>query len=461
MPSASRPAAPTPKPPDSRVVGGLVRHTLVFDVGKTNKKVLVYDERLEIVHEANARMDETVDEDGYPCEDLAVLTAWMDVHLANLRARFPITHLNVSTYGASLVYVDEAGQPVTPLYNYLKPIETGFLRKLYRAHGGPQHFHAVTGSPPLGALNSGFQLAWLREYRREAFAKTRHALHLPNYLSYRLTGRAVADYGSIGCHTALWDFGRKRYHAWLHDGGEDALATRLPPAVSNDATAPGTGVAAGLTVGTGIHDSSAALLPYLRDAREPFVLLSTGTWAIAFNPDNQSPLTTYELSRDCLNFLRADGRPVKASRLFLGREHDLQCEALATHYDVDPDTYKMAVYRADHDPIGQTRHFRWVAMASPFEDAPAATAYVDADYALAYHRLVRELVDAQVEQLRLIVEDDDLRLLYVDGGFARSEVFLSALRRSYPRARVEPARHAQGTALGAALVLRSSSPPAP
>ena len=434
-----------------------IDHTLVFDIGKTNKKVLVYDAALEVVHEASTQLAEATDDDGFPCEDLPALTAWMDAQLAQVRSAYPITHLNVSTYGASLVYVDAEGQPVAPLYNYLKPIDTGFLRKLYRAHGGPQHFHAVTGSPPLGALNSGFQLAWFREADPAAFAKTHHALHLPNYLSYRYTGRAVADYTSIGCHTALWDMTRGRYHDWL---GAGALRERLPEAAPAHGLTPGRGSAEGLQVGTGIHDSSAALVPYLRSSTEPFVLLSTGTWSIAFAPDNATPLTTYELSRDCLNFLRTDGTPVKASRLFLGREHDLQCAVLAEHFGVELGFYEMVPYVERQDPRGERAQFVWQVLSGEYVgdvqlSAQGKTRLTDATYALAYHRLMRELVDLQIEQLRLLVDDDDLRTLHIDGGFADNPLFTAMLAAHYPRARVLPARHAQGTALGAALALRS------
>ena len=50
-----------------------------------------------------------------------------------------------------------------------------------------------------------------------------------------------------------------------------------------------------IRVGIGIHDSSAALLSYIRCDRKPFVLVSTGTWSIALNPFNEQLLTTSEL----------------------------------------------------------------------------------------------------------------------------------------------------------------------
>ncbi|MEI9908230.1 MAG: hypothetical protein WDO71_00265 [Bacteroidota bacterium] len=67
----------------------------------------------------------------------------------------------------------------------------------------------------------------------------------------------------------------------------------------------------GIAVGAGLHDSSAALIPYLSSFQEPFILLSTGTWCISLNPFNHSQLSDYELDKDCLCYLSYEGKPVK------------------------------------------------------------------------------------------------------------------------------------------------------
>ncbi len=42
----------------------------VVDVGKTNKKLFLFDEQYRIVYEQSDRFEETKDEDGDPCEDV-------------------------------------------------------------------------------------------------------------------------------------------------------------------------------------------------------------------------------------------------------------------------------------------------------------------------------------------------------------------------------------------------------
>jgi hypothetical protein len=47
-----------------------------------------------------------------------------------------------------------------------------------------------------------------------------------------------------------------------------------------------------MRIGVGIHDSSAALLPYVKSSKRPFVLVSTGTWSVSLNPFAQGALST-------------------------------------------------------------------------------------------------------------------------------------------------------------------------
>ena len=45
----------------------------IFDIGKTNKKLLLFNEDYKIVYEKSARFIETTDEDGFPCENVDAL----------------------------------------------------------------------------------------------------------------------------------------------------------------------------------------------------------------------------------------------------------------------------------------------------------------------------------------------------------------------------------------------------
>ena len=95
----------------------------IFDIGKTNKKLFLFNENYEIVLEKSTQFDEITDEDGDACEDVELLSLWVIDTFNEILQNpiFEIKALNFSTYGASFVHLDSEGKVVTPLYNYLKP----------------------------------------------------------------------------------------------------------------------------------------------------------------------------------------------------------------------------------------------------------------------------------------------------------------------------------------------------
>src|ERR1700744_3564714 len=281
----------------------------IFDIGKTNKKLLLFDEAYHVRWEESIQLPETADEDGYPCEDVHALTAWVQNRAAEIAAdpRWDIRIINCSAYGASFVHVDREGRVIAPLYNPPKPSPQPLLDQFYCAHGGAGPLSRQTASHLKDSLSSGLQLYRLKYEQPAPFDDIAYSLPLPQYLSYALGAPPASDITSIGCHTGLWDFGRNAYHHWVVREGIDG---KLPPIMPSD-TKAGLG-----RLGIGLHDSSAALIPYLRTVTEPFLQLSTGTWCVSLNPFNDPPLTAAQLDQDCLCSLSYQGTPVKAARLF-------------------------------------------------------------------------------------------------------------------------------------------------
>ncbi|HVG12407.1 MAG TPA: FGGY family carbohydrate kinase, partial [Flavisolibacter sp.] len=241
----------------------------IFDVGKTNKKLFLFNENYQIVFERSARFIETTDEDGFPCENLESLrlSVFDSLHEVFRRREFQIKAINFSTYGASFVYINDDGRPVAPLYNYLKPYSEILQKKFYDTYGGEEAFSQRTASPVLGSLNSGMQLYRLKYEKPELFKQIRYALHLPQYMSFLLTGNVCADITSIGCHTNLWDFTKNDYHEWVY---KEEIADKLPP-IEPCETVSCSAFGNNYGVGIGLHDSSAALIPYLVNLTQSFI----------------------------------------------------------------------------------------------------------------------------------------------------------------------------------------------
>ena len=76
----------------------------IFDIGKTNKKLFLFDESYRIVFEKSAQFAEVLDEDGFPCENLESLELFVFDSLKEIFSipEFEIVAVNFSAYGASL-----------------------------------------------------------------------------------------------------------------------------------------------------------------------------------------------------------------------------------------------------------------------------------------------------------------------------------------------------------------------
>lgn len=431
----------------------------IFDIGKTNKKLFLFDEQYKIVWEQSDVCAQTVDEDGEPCEDIHQLTEWAHRSLARITAMTDvhIKAINVAAYGASFVYVGQDGKPIAPLYNYLKAYPALLKNNFYNTYGGETTFSMLTASPVLESLNSGMQLYRVKEQQPELFSNIRFALHLPQYFSFLLTGQACSDITSIGCHTNLWNFPKDQYHEWVYrEGVIDKLAPILPSTtvlpVRHDSTAPDPGIP---FAGIGLHDSSAAMIPYQESFREPFVLISTGTWCISMNPFNDAPLTVAELQKDCLCYMSYQRRPIKASRLFAGHEHEQQVQRLAAHFQVSPSLAATVAFDAGCIALLRARDTSGPATASPVTGSTFHARELTAfgTFEEAYHRLMMDIMDQQVESTRLVLQDTDTHRIFVDGGFGRNQVYMHLLARAFPDIEVFTASIPQATAMGAALAV--------
>jgi len=428
----------------------------ILDVGKTNKKILVFNRDYELVHEQIDQIPETQDEDGFPCEDLQALSQWALNTMESLvrNGGFDIKAINFSAYGASFVLLGEEGSPVAPLYNYLKPIDQDLLEDFYDQYGGKASLLRETASPALGNLNSGIQLYRLKKWNPEKFSRIKTALHLPQYLSYLFTRKAVSELTSIGCHTMLWDFERDQYHRWVH---EEGLMKWFPGNEPADSAFPIRLADKNVLCGIGLHDSSAALIPYLKTIPDPFILLSTGTWSIALNPFNQEALSAAQISDDCLFYFSYEGRPVKAARLFSGHEHEEEVHRIADCFDCNPEFYKNLRFDSGY----------WQALSENYVEQPDSvdehglklSGFRDRfvqffeDETEAYYTLIADLVGLQVRHLRLIQDEQAIKQIYVDGGFSKNLIFMHLLAERFPDSRVFASTVAQASALGAALVL--------
>ncbi len=436
----------------------------IFDIGKTNKKLILFDQSYAVVYKEEIQLPQIADEDGEPCEDVNTLTNWMRDSMAEVmkQAKWAIRALNFSAYGASFVNLDSQGNIAGPLYSYQKPYPEALLKDFYDKYGPRIEISVITASPPMGMLNSGLLLYWLKRNKPDLFAEIQTSLHLPQYCNFVFSNEPKSEITSIGCHTYLWDFLQWDYHGWVYNEG---IARLLPPIFEANQVQPITVEGSRLLMGIGMHDSSSALVPYLLASDAPFALISTGTWSITLNPFDPTPINPVALQKDCLNYISHAGDPIKASRLFLGNEYDHQQTRLMRHFHKTSNYHRgvrfdPALIARLLEDKPQQRKFLPLTMTGtgPFPDAfdQSADLNLFESYEEAYHQLMLDLVSLQGTSLDLAVGETDVQRVFVAGGFVRNEVFMNLLASRLKDKILISSSITGAAALGAALAIHSS-----
>jgi sugar (pentulose or hexulose) kinase len=136
--------------------------------------------------------------------------------------------------------------------------------------------------------------------------------------------------------------------------------------------------------------------------------------------------------------LRYDGKPVKASRLFAGYEHEQQANKLASFFNKTVEYYKTVKYDASLSN----------KIRKNINDLSSFNTYEE-----AYHALMNEIIIKQVASTNLVLHNSPVKKIFVDGGFSTNEIYMQMLANSYDNIEIYAAIVPQATALGAAIIL--------
>ncbi|TMV66415.1 carbohydrate kinase, partial [Thioclava sp. BHET1] len=298
------------------------RHIAVFDIGKTNAKLALVDRENLREIEVVTRPNRILPAPPWPHFDTEGHWEFLLSALARLQRRRGIDAIAVTTHGACAALLTTSGTLAAPVLDY----EHDGPEELRAAYARLRPPFAETGSPhlPLG-LNLGAQLHWQLARMPELRARIDSIVTWPQYWSFRLTGERSCDVTSLGCHTDLWQpeaGGFSSLPAAL--GLEGKIARPCPPDRVLGRILPEIAAATGLPpeteVVSGIHDSNASLLPYLKRFARPFAVVSTGTWVIAMAIGGQR--VTLDPAHDTVMNVNALGQSVPSARFMGGRIYE-------------------------------------------------------------------------------------------------------------------------------------------
>lgn len=295
----------------------------VLDIGKTNKKILIFDKDLKVLDERITRIPE-IESKGLLLDDVSSLKTWILSTLSELANSYNIKVISTSAHGATYSLVDENIESVVPQIAYNTDPGDEFNEAFYKKCGDPIALQKSTATPNFNLLiNPAKGIFYTQNNFPEAFEKTRHLIFYAQFFGSWLTGNVCADPTYVGNHSYLWDF---KENDWSDVADKLSVRKLLPKKFKNPwdaigtikpAIAEKTGLNLDTIVTVGIHDSNGSMLPYMISMKEPFLLNSTGTWCVIMNEKEEVKFEEEELGKVVFYNMNAFWKPIKTA-IFLG-----------------------------------------------------------------------------------------------------------------------------------------------
>lgn len=450
-----------------------------LDIGKTNKKVVVYDDKMRRLA-LRTREIGTIRVENFDVEDVDAIFSWFLGELRELGRDFPIRVITVSAHGAAVVCVGVDGRPTLPPIAYTNEVDSGVHRRFWAAMGNAHELQRLTATAEIKPLINVGKLLWFqRERWPREFERTAHVLFFPQFFTYLLSDVASADITYTGCHTYLWDYGKNDW-SFVVDrlGVRDKLPKRpgLPQeglGCISARVAAETGLGANTLVTLGIHDSNSSLIPYLISQKEDFLLNSTGTWCVAMHSAESVEFTPEEMGKMVFYNLSYRGDPVKTSILLGGLEYSFYANMLMRrHGRSDWPIYDPAMYSSI---LRERRSFILPTLMPGTGQFPdSAARVIDGDEVFPVDELASgrqwpkvfenylggfALANLSLAiQTRIALRRVGLKpgiRVFIEGGFRQNKNYLSLLGALLPDNPIYVTALEEATSFGAALCAKS------
>ncbi|NOY74315.1 MAG: carbohydrate kinase [Kiritimatiellaeota bacterium] len=452
----------------------------VLDVGKTNKKLLVFDENLKVLDSIYENIP--ADESGpIHFEKMDEMSEWFLNGLAELASKHDVGAVSVTTHGATFAALGADGKLSAPLIAYTTDPGDDFNNAFFEKYGDRSELHGKLLTPLLGGLaNIARGIEFLREKYPAEFAATDKFLFFPQYFGHLLTGVAGADSTYAGCHTYLWNFEK---NDWSFVADKMGIRGKLPAKIAGSAEILGTvtpavsdrtGLSQDTIVTYGVHDSNASLVPYLIKNKGRFILNSTGTWCVEMCPAEKAELTQADMDAGVFYNLSVFFQPVKTAIFMGGAERDLYADILKRidpskgFLDFDPGVYERVLNDAKlfitpgvlpgtgpfPDSVSRVIDGGTEIPADSIpggDDIPESPR--DAKY--AYAAVNASLAIQTGEMLKSVGAADGVKI-YIEGGFRKNKGYQACLSSLFPGCELVLSDIPEATAFGAALLGKSA-----
>jgi L-fuculokinase len=451
-------------------------HIAVFDIGKTNKKLLIYDQDLQLETDFSTQIG-MIERNGWQEENVEAIFDWYVGQLKTLSANHQIRAVSISTHGATIAALDETGNLAAPVISYTTEPGEEFHKRFYEEFGDSQELQKTTATANFKALiNMAKNIFYIKESLPDNFKKIKHLLGYPQYFGFLLTNAYGIEKTYLGSHTYIWDYQKDDWSTVVKGMKVENL---FPQTINSPwdilghirpELAERTGLSENTIVTTGIHDSNAALLPYLIKGFDNFILNSTGTWCVVMRPEEKVAFKEDEIGKTVFYNISTFGKPVKTT-IFMGGQEFAEYEELikSIHGNVEPPEYDQELYEKI------IREKRWFILpsvvkgAGQFPESIARIVIDDKVYTLAElksgkakpplfenHKIFYNVLNLSLAlQTEVALKRAGIKpgmKVFIEGGFRKNKSYKWLLSALFQDCEISLTELKEASALGAAIL---------
>ena len=190
------------------------RYLLGIDVGTSAVKCVVYDPDTGKNENSSRPLSITSPSEG--CAELSCEKIWANIiscvseilnkaHIAGS----DIAAIGVDSLCPSLLAMDAGGVPLTNVITFMDTRSKYEADTIRSAFGGDDIFQ-ITGNRMMAGASSATAMRWIKNHLPDVYDNTAWFAHIPTWLGYKLTGRAVMDLsqasgtGLLDIHSGQW-----------------------------------------------------------------------------------------------------------------------------------------------------------------------------------------------------------------------------------------------------------------
>ncbi|MBO05704.1 MAG: hypothetical protein CMI58_01465 [Parcubacteria group bacterium] len=425
-------------------------NTLVFDIGKTNIKAILFNAKGKIINEKNQNHKFTSKSNHLNIIQVDKIYELVIKFIKKISNDFIIDKIIFTSHAStSVININESKNIILPVLDYENKFDKKFEDKYFKYH---KCAFSETLTPKLSTgLVLSKTIYYYIDKMKKNFSSVESIIFYPQYFAWRLSGIKSSEITYVGCHSDLWSFKKENFSTFVF---KNKLQKKIPKLykswgklgkIKKDLSL-GTKINPNCNIYCGLHDSNAAYYLYEKKFNKPFTLVSTGTWVVIFN--RQMNLGLLNEKKEIFAKLNVFGKMIPVIRFMGGREYSVivkKClNFTKTKASID-NLFKKKVYAmpsfAEGGPFnnmkGQIINQKLIRSQDDYISLASLYVALITDYCLK-----------QVDSINSII---------IDGGFVKNKVFLYCLSVLRQNQRIFVNYESNGTATGAFLLCNKRS----